>query len=141
MKASFSEKDYEDMNEREQEDSKVAHNEPPAVRSWQPGSKGGLEWAVCRAVINRVIGEEGDVVTVVRDEVSEGEETVGSDDATNTNQKEEDEGVDFVVSSEEASGLVSSFHFHCVSRDEASGKQYPSKCCPEVLAEIGRAHV
>ena len=93
----FSKKDNDDMTEREQEDAKVAHNEPPAVGSRQPGSKGSLEWAVSRAVIDRVIREEGDVVAVVVDEVSEGEETVDSGHATNSNQEEEDKRVDFVV--------------------------------------------
>ena len=70
VKTRFSKKDNDNMNEREQEDSKVAHNEPPAVRGRQPRSKGSLEWAVSRAVIDRVIGEEGDVAAVVVDEVS-----------------------------------------------------------------------
>ena len=103
------------MNEREQEDSKVSNNEPPAVRSRQPRSKRGLEWTVCRTVIDRIIGEEGDVVAIVRDEVSQGEETVGSDHSTNSNQEEENEGVDFVVGLEEASCLFSSLHLHSIS--------------------------
>ena len=104
----FSNVDQENVDEGEQEDANIAEEEEPAVRSGQTRGEGLFEWTLCQLWTAGVVREEWKILALELRVVSEGEEAVGGDDASNTNKEHEDERVDLVVGLEEASNLVSS---------------------------------
>ena len=83
-----------------------------------------------------IIREEGKVVAVEVDEVSENNETVSSGESSDAEQEEEHQTVGFVEPLEECPRLLPAHGVHGGPGYEAVGQQHPGEGCPEVLAAV-----
>ena len=89
--------DAEDHNARTSKQQEAVVSGSPAEPLHGTGS-----WTV----LDRVVGQEGEVVAVEWDEVREVNETVCCDESSNTDQKQKEQGIHFVERLEPSSCLL-----------------------------------